>query len=95
MTDSKRSELTLRAKEIIHGSRLSAGDKTMLEGRVPFVADSMIEMFVQVCDEDPFGIDAVVLNLKKKLDAGGNLRRLHEIAKQERREIEDSLVLDN
>lgn len=93
MTDSRRSELTLRAIEIIHGSRLSAGDKKMLEGRVQFVADSMLEMFVRVCEEDPFGIDAVVMGLKKKLDAGGNLIRLHEIVKQERREIEDSLVL--
>lgn len=93
MTDSKRTELTSRAIEIIHGSRLSGDDKMMLEGRIPFISDSMLEMFVQVCDEDPFGVDAIVKNLKKKLDAGGNLKRLHEIVKQERREIEDSLVL--
>ncbi|KKU79183.1 MAG: hypothetical protein UY04_C0015G0037 [Parcubacteria group bacterium GW2011_GWA2_47_7] len=93
MTDSKRTELTLRAKEIIHGSHLSTADKTLLEGRVLFIADSMLEMFVQVCDEDPFGVDAVVKSLKKKLEAGGNLKSIHEIIKQERREIEESLAI--
>lgn len=93
MTDSRHNELTSRAKEIIHGSRLSSDEKMTLEGRIPFVSDPMLEMFVQVCEEDPFGVDAVVKSLKRKLDAGGNLKRLHEIVKQERREIEDSLVL--
>ena len=93
MTDSKRTDLTLRAKLIIHGSRLSPADKAMMEGRVPFVADAMLEMFVEVCEEDPFSIDAVVKNLKAKLDAQGNLKSLHEIIKQERREIEDALVV--
>lgn len=92
MVDSKRTDLIARAKAIIHGSHLSSTDKTMLEGRVPFIAESMLEMFVQVCDEDPFGIDMVVKSLKKKLDTQGNLKSLHEIAKQEMREIEDSLV---
>lgn len=93
MTDSKRTELTQRAKDIIHNSHLSVADKAILEGRVPYIAESMVEMFVQVCEEDPFSIDAVVGGLKKKLDAGGNLLKLHEIIKQERQEIEDSLTL--
>lgn len=93
MTDSKRTELTEKAKAIIHGSHISNEDKTLLEGRVPFVADAMLEMFVKVCEEDPFGIDAIVKSLKKKIDAGGNLKKLHEIVKQERREIEESLAL--
>ncbi len=92
MIDSKRNELTERAKVIIHGSHISADDKAILDGRIPFVAETMLEMFVQVCDEDPFGIDAVVRSLKTKLDAQGNLKRLHEIIKQERMEAEDALV---
>jgi len=94
MTDSRHSELTKKAKEIIHGSNLSVSDKKVLEGRIPFVAESMLEMFVQVCEEDAFGINMVVKSLKAKLDAQGNLRRLHEIAKQEIREIEDALVAE-
>ena len=92
MVDSNRTELVEKAKAIIHGSHLSAKDKALLEGRIPFVADMMLSMFVQVCDEDPFGVDAIVKNMKAKLEAQGNLKRIHEIVKQERREIEDSLA---
>lgn len=92
MVDSSRTTLVEKAKAIIHGSHLSSKDKAMLEGRVPYVADMMLTMFVQVCEEDPFGIDTVVKSLKSKLEAQGNLKRLHEIVKQERREVEDALV---
>lgn len=94
MTDSKHSELTAQARAIIHSSNISNADKQLLEGRVPFVAESMLEMFVHVCNEDPFGIDMVVKSLKTKLDAQGNLKSLHEIAKQEIREIEDEIVIN-
>ena len=93
MTDSKHDNLTTQAKQIIHDSHISPADKKILEGRIPYVAESILEMFVQVCSEDPFSVDAVVKSLKLKLDAQGNLKRLHEIVKQERREIEDSLVM--
>jgi len=92
MVDSERTALIEKAKGFIEQSRLSADDKKLLEGRIPFVADVMIEMFVQVCEEDPFGIDGIVKSLKKKLEAQGNLKKLHEIVKQERRDIEDLLV---
>ena len=42
-------------------------------------------------EEDPFGIDAVVKNLQKKLDAQGNLKKIHEIVKQESHDIEELL----
>ena len=93
MIDSKRNELTERAKIIIHGSSIALNDKQLLEGRIPFVSEPMLEMFVQVCEEDPFGVDAVVKSLKKKLDAQGNLQRLHEIIKQERIEAESEREL--
>lgn len=93
MADTDRTVLVEKAKSIIHGSHLSAKDKTLLEGRIPFVADMMLSMFVQVCEEDPFGVDAIVKSMKAKLEAQGNLKRIHEIVKQERREIEDSLAI--
>ena len=67
-------------------------DKKLLIGRVPFVADIMLEMFVQVCEEDPFGVDMIVKSLKKKLDAQGNLKKIHEIVKQERMEVEELIA---
>ena len=92
MSDSKHIELTERAKGIIQESHLPKEDKITLLGRIPFVAESILMMFVQVCEEDPFGIEAIVRSLKKKLDAQGNLKRLHEVIKQERDEIENVLV---
>lgn len=93
MTDSSHSVLVNKAVSIVSQSHLSPADKKLLEGRVPFVAESMLQMFVEVCEEDPFGVDAVVQSLKKKLDAQGNLKKIHEVVKQERREIEDMLAV--
>ena len=93
MTDSEHTNLVESAKEIIAQSRVSPADKKLLLGRIPFVADVMLKMFVQVCQEDTFGADTIVKSLKKKLDAQGNLKKIHEIVKQERRDIEELLVM--
>ncbi|OGZ13360.1 MAG: hypothetical protein A3C93_04125 [Candidatus Lloydbacteria bacterium RIFCSPHIGHO2_02_FULL_54_17] len=92
MADIERTTLVEEAKAIVIGSHLSAVDKKLLVGRIPFVADIMLRMFVEVCKEDPFGVDAIVKSLKKKLDAQGNLKKIHEIVKQERRDIEELLA---
>lgn len=93
MADLERTSLVEQAKSIVEESRLSPADKKLLIGRIPFVADAMLRMFVEVCREDPFGVDAVVKSLKKKLDAQGNLRKIHEVVKQERRDLEGLLAL--
>jgi len=92
MVDIEHTSLVAKATAIVEGSHLSAADKKLLLGRIPFVADMMLQMFVQVCQEDPFGADAVVKSLKKKLDAQGNLKKIHEIVKQERREVDELLA---
>lgn len=91
MADQSQTEYIERSTAIVESSHLSAEDKKMLLGRIPFVAKSILEMFVQVCEEDPFGVDAVVKNLKKKLDAQGNLKTIHEIVRQESKDIEELL----
>lgn len=92
MTDKERATLVEKASIIIQESHLTPADKKLLIGRVPFVADVMLEMFVQVCEEDPFGVDMIVKSLKKKLDAQGNLKKIHEIVKQERIEVEELIA---
>lgn len=92
MVDIEHTSLVEKATAIVEESHLSAADKKLLLGRIPFVADMMLQMFVQVCQEDPFGADAVVKSLKKKLDAQGNLKKIHEIVKQERREVDELLA---
>lgn len=91
MPDQNRNDLVEKARAIVESSHLPLKDKKLLEGRIPFVADVMLQMFVQVCEEDSFGIDAIVNNMKKKLEAQGNLKKLHEIVKQERIEVEELL----
>ena len=93
MSDS-RNVLVEKARQIIEESSLPKGDKELLEGRMPYVADSMLEMFVSLCEENPFGIDLMVKNMKLKLDAQGNLKKIHEIVNQEKREVEDDLAID-
>lgn len=92
MTDQERATLVEKASIIIQESHLIPADKKLLIGRVPFVADVMLQMFVQVCEEDPFGVDMIVKSLKKKLDAQGNLKKIHEIIKQERIEVEELIA---
>lgn len=92
MPEQSHNELARQAAAIIEQSHISAEDKKILTGRIPYIADVMLRMFIQVCEEDPFGIDAVVKNMQKKLEAQGNLKRLHEIVKQERREFEEALA---
>ena len=92
MTDQERGSLVEKASIIIQESHLTPADKKLLIGRIPFVADVMLEMFVQVCEEDPFGVDMIVKSLKKKLDAQGNLKKIHEIVKQERIEVEELIA---
>lgn len=84
--------LVEKARAIVEGSHLSAEDKKVLLDRLPYVADVMLRMFVEVCEEDPFSIEAIVKNLQKKLEAQGNLKKLHEIVKAEREEVEELLV---
>ena len=91
MTADRKTVLD-KATSLITNSHAEDADKKLLLGRVPFVADAILQMFVEVCEEDPFGVDMMVKSLKKKLDAQGNLAKLHEIIKQERREIEDLLT---
>lgn len=93
MADKERAELVKKGIDIIEHSHISSADKKLLRDRIPFVGEMMLQMFVQVCEEDPFGVDAIVKSLKKKLEAQGNLKKLHEIIKQERREVEESLVM--
>lgn len=92
MAEQLRTILVEKAIALVEESHLSATDKKMLEGRIPFVAEVMLQMFVDVCTEDPFSVDAIVKNMQKKIEAQGNLKKIHEIVKQERRELEEALV---
>jgi hypothetical protein len=92
MPDQTRTALVEKAIALVEGSHLSVMDKKMLEGRIPFVSDIMLQMFVDVCEEDPFSVDAIVKSMQKKLEAQGNLKKIHEIVKQERRELEEALA---
>ncbi len=93
MAEQSHAVLTEKAIAIVEQSHLSPADKKLLIGRIPFVAEIMLRMFVDLCEEDPFSVNAVVENLKKKLDAQGNLQKIHEIVNQERREIEEALAI--
>lgn len=93
MVDQEHTILIEKATTIVTGSHLPVADKKLLIGRIPFIAGMMLQMFVEVCEEDPFGVDAIVKSLKKKLETQGNLGKIHEVIKQEQRELEDLIAL--
>ncbi|GEM_PF-2517257 len=92
MPPEQRDLLIKKATAFVEESQLSPSEKKLLEGRIPLTPPAVLTMFVQVCEEDPFAINAVLKSLQKKLETQGNLVRLHEIIRQERREVEDALV---
>jgi hypothetical protein len=87
--------LAAKAIEIVEASSIPAGDKKLLHDRIPYCETNILAMFVEVCDQDPFSVDFIVDNLKKKLDAGGNLSKIHAIVKEEREEFERRLAEAN
>ena len=93
MADQEHTALIEKATLIVSESRIPPADKKLLIGRIPFIAGMMLKMFVEVCEEDPFGVDAIVKSLKKKLETQGNLGKIHEVIKQEQRELEDLIAL--
>jgi len=90
-----RDTLVKVSTSIIHSSGLHPEDKKLLLGRIPYCETGILAMFVEVCDQNPFSIDIIVQNLKKKLDAGGNLSKIHAIVKEEREEFERRLAEAN
>jgi hypothetical protein len=92
MPDQSRTILVEKAIALVEESHLAVPDKKMLEGRIPFVSDVMLQMFVNVCEEDPFSVDIIVKSMQKKLEAQGNLKKIHEIVHQEQRELEEVLA---
>ena len=66
MDDIEHGNLIEKSNLIIDSSRLSAEDKILLKGRIQFVTSAMLQTFVEVCEEDPFSVEAVVKNMKKK-----------------------------
>lgn len=91
--DSDHQKLVVRVQEIVEASHLQADEKKLLIGRLPFVSSMVLGMFVQICEEDPFSIEMLVKNLKAKIDAQGNLKKIHEIVKHEREEFAEALAM--
>ena len=92
MADLQREALVEKAIALINGSHLTPTDKKLITGRIPFVADSMLEMFVEVCEEDPFSIDLVAKSLKRKLETQGNLAKLHQVIEEESKEALEMIL---
>lgn len=81
---------------IIERSLLSSADKKLLAGRVPFVSDDVLDMFLDaVAEGGSPSLQKIVNNVKIKLAARGNLERIRAILKQESAEIEKMLALDS
>ena len=93
MPNLDHNQLVEKAVSIINGSHLPDNDKKLLVGRTPYIAYIMLQMFIEVCEQDPFSVEAVVKSLKKKLEAQGNLKKLHEVIKQERMDNENMLAV--
>lgn len=86
-----RKVLVERATNIVVGSHLSPADKKILLCRLPYVQDMVLSMFVELCAEEPFSIESLVRNLKMKIDAMGNLGKLHALIERDRREVDEAI----
>lgn len=85
--ESERTALEEKAVNIIEESLVPQEDKDLLLERVPYVADNILTTFIEACEENPFWIDGMVDNFKRKLDARGDMKKLREIIEEERDEV--------
>lgn len=81
--------LIVKARHIVRHSHLSDTDKQLMFERIPFLDLGMLALFIESAEENPFALDAIVSSMKKKLDARGNLHRLHEILEEEAKQVEE------
>ncbi|HXK37821.1 MAG TPA: hypothetical protein VJ579_02030 [Candidatus Paceibacterota bacterium] len=81
--------LIVKARHVVRHSHLSDEDKQLMFERIPYLDLGMLALFIESAEENPFALDAIVSSMKKKLDARGNLHRLHEILENEEKEIAD------
>jgi hypothetical protein len=79
--------LIVKARHVVRHSHLSDVDKQLMYERIPYLDLGMLALFIDSAEENPFALDAIVKSMKKKLDARGNLHRLHEILETEAAEI--------
>lgn len=79
--------LIVKARHVVRHSHLSDADKQLMFERIPFLDLGMLALFIESAEENPFALDAIVSSMKKKLDARGNLHRLHEILESEAAEV--------
>jgi hypothetical protein len=79
--------LIVKARHVVRHSHLSDADKQLMFERIPYLDLGMLALFIESAEENPFALDAIVGSMKKKLDARGNLHRLHEILESEEKEI--------
>lgn len=80
--------LIVKARHVVRHSHLSDVDKQLMFERIPYLDLGMLALFIESAEENPFALDAIVSSMKKKLDARGNLHRLHEILENEAKDIE-------
>jgi hypothetical protein len=88
MSNTLRLQLVSQASDLVNQSGLPLKDKKLLLGRLPFAAETMLRVFVDLAQSDPFSVDRIVRSLKLKLETQGNLKKLHTIVRQERDEVE-------
>lgn len=79
--------LIVKARYIVRHSHLSDVDKQLMLERIPFIDMKMLSLFVKSADENPFGLDAIVSSMKKKLESGGSLAHLREVIEREALEV--------
>ena len=85
--DNPKLPLIEKAKHIVDESTLSPQDKKLINERVPYAPFALLQIFLETCTGNQLSLDVLVRSLKRKLMAGDDPIKLHQIIVEERKEL--------
>jgi hypothetical protein len=85
--DNPKLPLIEKAKSIVEESSLSAEDKKLITERLPYAPTVLLQIFIDSCNGDQDALDILARSLKRKLMAGDDPIKLHQMIVEEKKEL--------
>ena len=85
--ENPKLPLIEKAKEIVDQSTLSTKDKGLIKERLPYAPSALLQIFIDSCSGNFQTLDILVQSMKRKLLAGDDPVKLHQMIVAERKEL--------
>lgn len=85
------SDTLKQIKTIVSSSSLSDPDKTLILERLENIAPVFTDLLLKALKKDAALLDKLLLSLKEKINANGDIKILEDIALREKDEVVDAI----